>query len=170
MYPLAESLDNITENLIFTGRKRCDAISNRLDFAQSRPILPVFFDGVLDGLQELYVVERLLKGIDSPLLHGFDRYGNITVCRDDDNGHAMAEPCQLLLEVKTRHPQHEQVQHNATDAVESLPPKKLLCRSESLASITRRFWQDRQSLTERCIVVDNINACRFHIHLTLPAV
>jgi hypothetical protein len=38
-----------------------------------------------DGRQKNLVAERLLQKVDSSLLHGFDRHGNVGVAGDDDD-------------------------------------------------------------------------------------
>ena len=88
-------------------------------------IVCILRERLLEPVDEVLVAKGFLQKIESAVLHGLDRHGDITVSGDEDHGNRVATQIQLFLELQAAHSRHAHVQDQATRLIGIVAGQKL---------------------------------------------
>ena len=87
--------------------------SDGVEFGAFTPGSRTALDGMVDGIQQILVVHRLLEEIRGPPFHRLDTCRYVAVTCEEDDGHVESRRCHLLMELQTGPAGHVDVQHHA---------------------------------------------------------
>src|ERR1043165_8006599 len=90
----------------------------------------IALERALYTIYEILVSKRLLQEIESALLHGLDRHGNVAVPGDEDDWQRGTPQIQLLLQLDAAHAGHAHIEHQATGLIVLVLLEKLAGRGE----------------------------------------
>src|SRR5262249_367666 len=97
--------------LVFTVRFLCDRLSLELCH------LPAATYRLPDGIEEVFVTERLRQEFDSAGFHGAHGHGDIAVPGDENDGQLHAKLGQLLLQIKTTEARELDIEYQAAGSI-----------------------------------------------------
>ena len=100
--------------------------------------LPISGQGLLDGSQQLLIVEWLGEKFHGACLHGSHRGGNIALAGNKNDGKGTVRRGQLALEINPAQSGQTHVEHQARRLGRRFPSEKFGSRSKSFNPQTDR--------------------------------
>ena len=147
--------DHQVHHLPLARRQRGHSFDHRDRLGPPPAPLGVELDALLDPLQQVLVVERLLQEVDRAGLHRPDRGGHVGVSGDHHRRAVVSLLGQFLEQLEAGHPRHLDVEDQAADPGRLVVAEERLGGGVALGLQSRGLDQETQRFSDAAVVVDD---------------
>jgi hypothetical protein len=120
------------------------------------PVL-VLSEGNRNSIKQILIPYRFGEEIDCAQLHAPHAHGNVAKAGHQNNGEADVDACQMLLELQAAGARQPDIEHQTRRSIRQFDLEKIRGRFIEGDLIVHRPEQVSEGLTNRPVVVDDVN-------------